>query len=262
MPKLLIVVEHRRGTVGDTTFELVTLGPGAPDAPGLESAAVVIGHQVGAIADTLARYVPRVVVVDAEPLADFRYETHAAVLRDILEAEAPFLALALTPRSGWSSSPRLRWRAAAPAPPTASRWRRRARGLSGGAERSTTGRSARAQRSPPPPGTWPRCARGATRPPPRPGARHRGAATLPCVPHAAPHRAPGLPGGGDRRRGHLPVRPLIVADRARDQGRRQRPQGAGARRPAGRGARAARGLSSTRNGSEKERQVGHLGRAR
>ncbi|MHB1194869.1 MAG: electron transfer flavoprotein subunit alpha/FixB family protein [Longimicrobiales bacterium] len=107
MPKLLIVVEHRRGTVKDTTFELVTLARKLADTAGLEPAAVVIGHQVGAIVDTLARYLPRVIVVDAEPLADFRYETHAAVLRDILEAEAPFLTLAPHTAFGMELFPRL-----------------------------------------------------------------------------------------------------------------------------------------------------------
>ncbi len=107
MPKVLIVVEHRCGTVKDATFELVTLARKLADASGLEPAAVVIGHQVAALADTLARYLPRVVAVDAEPLADFRYETHAAVLGDILETEAPLLTLAPHTAFGMELFPRL-----------------------------------------------------------------------------------------------------------------------------------------------------------
>lgn len=107
MPKLFVVVEHRSGTVKDTTFELVSLARELAGASGLEPAAVVVGHGVEAVAETLARYVPRVVVVEDAALADFRYETHAAVLRDLLEREAPLLTLAPHSAFGMELFPRL-----------------------------------------------------------------------------------------------------------------------------------------------------------
>ena len=121
MSKVLIVVEHRRGSVADATFELVSLAREMAGASGFEAAAAVIGHGVGAMAETLARYVPRVVVVEDEALADFRYDTYAAVLKDLLEREAPRVTLTPHTAFGMELSPGSPRSAAAPAPPTASR---------------------------------------------------------------------------------------------------------------------------------------------
>jgi electron transfer flavoprotein alpha subunit len=62
---------------------------------------------VEAVAETLARHVPRVVLVEDEALADFRYETHAAVLKDLLERESPLVALAPHTAFGMELFPRL-----------------------------------------------------------------------------------------------------------------------------------------------------------
>jgi len=107
MSKVLIVVEHRRGSVADATFELVSLAREMAGASGFEAAAAVIGHGVGAMAETLARYVPRVVVVEDEALADFRYDTYAAVLKDLLEREAPRVTLTPHTAFGMELFPRL-----------------------------------------------------------------------------------------------------------------------------------------------------------
>lgn len=107
MSKVLIVAEHREGVLKDSTFELVSLARELQAAAGLEPVAIVVGHDVGPLAATLARYVPRTLVVDAEPLAHFRYETHAAVLKAVLEREAPLLALGPHSAFGTELFPRL-----------------------------------------------------------------------------------------------------------------------------------------------------------
>lgn len=107
MSKVLIVVEHRAGTVKDTTFELVSLGRRLAEASGSEPAAVVIGHGIADVARTLARWLPRVIAVEGEALADFRYETHAVALKDVLEREKPLLALAPHTAFGMELFPRL-----------------------------------------------------------------------------------------------------------------------------------------------------------
>ena len=107
MSKVFVVVEHRRGAIKDTTLELVSLARQLADRSGLQPAAVVIGHGVAAVADTLARYLPRVIVAEGEALADFRYETHAAALKDILEREAPLLTLGPHTPFGMELFPRL-----------------------------------------------------------------------------------------------------------------------------------------------------------
>lgn len=107
MSKLLIVAEHREGVLKDATFELISLARELEASAGLQPVALVVGHDVGALAETLSRYVPRTLVVDAEPLAHFRYETHAPVLRAVLEQEAPLLALAPHSAFGTELFPRL-----------------------------------------------------------------------------------------------------------------------------------------------------------
>jgi len=107
MSKVFVIVEHRGGVIKDTTFELVSLARELAAHSGLQPAAVVIGHGVAGIADTLSRYLPRVIAVDSEPLAAFRYETHGAVLEDVLEKEAPLLALCPHTPFGMELFPRL-----------------------------------------------------------------------------------------------------------------------------------------------------------
>ena len=114
MAKVFIVVEHRQGVIRDATFELITLARELQSTSGLDPAAVVIGRGVRAFADTLSKYVPRTIVVESETLADFRYETYAAVLKDILEKETPLVTLCPQSAFGTELFPRLSVESARP----------------------------------------------------------------------------------------------------------------------------------------------------
>jgi len=107
MSKVLVVVEHRQGAIKDTTFELIALARDLAARSDLEPAAVLVGHALAPLTDVLSRYVPRTIVVESEALEHFRYETHAAVLKDILEKEAPLLALCPHTAFGMELFPRL-----------------------------------------------------------------------------------------------------------------------------------------------------------
>jgi electron transfer flavoprotein alpha subunit len=107
MAKVFVVVEHRQGAIRDASFELVTLARELHERFGLEPAAVVIGHNVKPFAAILAKYLPETVSIDAEPLANFRYETHAAALRDLIEKEHPLVVLAPHSAFGMELFPRL-----------------------------------------------------------------------------------------------------------------------------------------------------------
>jgi electron transfer flavoprotein alpha subunit len=107
MARAFVIVEHRRGAIRDATFELVTLALELKARFGLEPAAVLLGSGVGSFADALARYIPEVIAVDHAALADFRYETYAAVLKDLFEKETPLLALAPHSAFGMELFPRL-----------------------------------------------------------------------------------------------------------------------------------------------------------
>jgi len=107
MAKVFVVVEHRQGVIRDATFELISLARELQSASGLDPAAVVIGRGVKGFAQTLSKYLPRTIVVESETLADFRYETHAAVLKDILEKETPLVTLCPQSAFGMELFPRL-----------------------------------------------------------------------------------------------------------------------------------------------------------
>jgi electron transfer flavoprotein alpha subunit len=114
MAKVFIVVEHRQGVIRDATFELVTLARELEKSSGLEPAAVVIGRGVRGFADTLSNYVPRTILVENDALADFRYETYAAVLKDLLEKETPLVTLCPQSAFGMELVPRLSVESARP----------------------------------------------------------------------------------------------------------------------------------------------------
>lgn len=107
MSEVFVLVEHRGGAVKDTTFELVSLARELAGKAGLEPAAVVIGHGVSDVAAALSRHLPRVIVVDSEPLAAYRYEMHAAVLADLLAKESPLVTLCPHTPFGMDLFPRL-----------------------------------------------------------------------------------------------------------------------------------------------------------
>jgi electron transfer flavoprotein alpha subunit len=94
MAKAFVVVEHRQGAIRDATFELVSLARELECRFGLEPAAVVIGHNVRNFALTLSKYLPETIVVENEALENFRYETYAAVLADVIAKETPLIMLA------------------------------------------------------------------------------------------------------------------------------------------------------------------------
>ena len=107
MARVFVIVEHRQGAVRDATFELITLARELEKKFGLEPAALVMGKGAGKFAETLSAYVPETIVVEHEMLADFRYETYAAVLRDVIEQETPLLTLCPHSAFGMELMPRL-----------------------------------------------------------------------------------------------------------------------------------------------------------
>jgi electron transfer flavoprotein alpha subunit len=107
MAKVVVVVEHRQGAIRDATFELVTLARELGERFGLEPAAVVLGSGVKPFAETLSRYLPETIAVEAAPLESFRYETYAAALRDLIEKERPLVLIAPHSAFGMELFPRL-----------------------------------------------------------------------------------------------------------------------------------------------------------
>lgn len=107
MAKILVLVEHRRGSIREGTFECVTLARELAKTSGLEPAAVLLGSGVASFAETLSSYLSETIVVDDPSLEPFRFEAYAPVLREIVAKEEPLLVLAPHSAAGMELVPRL-----------------------------------------------------------------------------------------------------------------------------------------------------------
>lgn len=107
MAKILVLVEHRRGSIREGTFECVTLARAIAESSALEPAAVLLGSGVAPFAETLSSYLPETIVVDDPSLEPFRFEAYAPVLREIVSKEDPVLVLAPHSAAGMELVPRL-----------------------------------------------------------------------------------------------------------------------------------------------------------
>jgi electron transfer flavoprotein alpha subunit len=107
MARILVLVEHRRGTIREGTFECVTLARTIAGSSGNEPAAVLLGSGVAPFAETLSSYLRETIVVDDPSLEPFRFEAYAPVLREIVAKEKPVLVLAPHSAAGMELVPRL-----------------------------------------------------------------------------------------------------------------------------------------------------------
>lgn len=89
---VLVVIEHRDGTILDTTFELLGRARALADTTGGEAVALILGSGVGALAATLGA-ASRVVVVDDPGLEAFSPSAYEAALVPIVRDRAPILVL-------------------------------------------------------------------------------------------------------------------------------------------------------------------------
>ncbi len=107
MAKAFVLVEHRQGSIREATFECVTLARELQASSGIEPAAVVIGSGAAGLAAALAAYLPETILIEDPALEHFRYESYAAVLRDLIEKEAPLVVVAPHSAFGMELMPRL-----------------------------------------------------------------------------------------------------------------------------------------------------------
>ena len=89
---ILVVVEHRDGTILDTTFELLGCARALAGTASGEAVAVILGSGVDALAGSLGA-AGRVVVVDDPGLAAFTPSAYEAALVPIVRDRAPMLVL-------------------------------------------------------------------------------------------------------------------------------------------------------------------------
>lgn len=97
---ILIVAEERDGALRKVSYELVTVAKDIAQGLGGAVEAVVMGNNVGACAESLAKTgVAKVYHADGAALANFAPEVFSATLANIITQAQP--ALVLTPATGW-----------------------------------------------------------------------------------------------------------------------------------------------------------------
>ncbi|MBA2668271.1 MAG: electron transfer flavoprotein subunit alpha/FixB family protein [Trueperaceae bacterium] len=110
---ILIVIEHADGAPRKSAYELVSLARELA-SEGTSIAALVVGDDPDAVAQELANYVPRVVVVRDPQLAPPRAETMTRAVEHAARELGAELVLVSGSRAGLSYSPRVAMRLGAP----------------------------------------------------------------------------------------------------------------------------------------------------
>ncbi|MFB6282103.1 MAG: electron transfer flavoprotein subunit alpha/FixB family protein [Haloferacaceae archaeon] len=101
---VLAVAEHRRGSLRDVSFELITAGRRLADGTGGELHLAVVGGDADAFADRLAREgVDRIHVVDEGE--EFNHDVYAAATEALFEAVEPAVLLAPHSVNGMDYAP-------------------------------------------------------------------------------------------------------------------------------------------------------------
>jgi electron transfer flavoprotein alpha subunit len=93
MDDILVLVEHRQGAVRDITYEMLTQGKRLSEETGKRLAVLLLGNDVGMMAEQLKGFAHRVVLIEDPKLENFNSEAYQRVLGNVIEQEKPFLTL-------------------------------------------------------------------------------------------------------------------------------------------------------------------------
>jgi electron transfer flavoprotein alpha subunit len=111
---IVLVAEHSDGTLRKSTLELITVARHLAGKLEVEIAGLVVGSGVSAVAEELARFVPKVFLVQADELADTRAEPLTSVIAGACKELQAKVVLMGASRTGLSCSPRVAVRLDAP----------------------------------------------------------------------------------------------------------------------------------------------------
>ena len=107
MGEIFVLVEHRQAVVRDITSEMLGAARQLAAQQGTSFTAVLLGHGVKILAETLAAQVPRVLVVEDERLQNFNSLPYQKVLSSLYSKYQPFLILIGHTAFGMDLSPSL-----------------------------------------------------------------------------------------------------------------------------------------------------------
>ncbi len=93
MEDIFVLAEHRQGELRDITLEMLMKGKALSEGTGKSLTAVLLGHNVGKMADQLKGRANKVVLVEDPRLENYNSEAYQQVLGNLIENEKPFLVL-------------------------------------------------------------------------------------------------------------------------------------------------------------------------
>jgi electron transfer flavoprotein alpha subunit len=93
MNEILVLAEHRQGELRDITFEMLMKGKALSQETGKSLSVVLLGHNVGGMADQLKDRSNRVILIEDPKLENYNSETYQRILGYLVEQEKPFLLL-------------------------------------------------------------------------------------------------------------------------------------------------------------------------
>ena len=107
MSKIFVLAEHRKGTIQDITWEMLSKGRDLAAGAGAELVAVLLGCQVKDFAEGLAQKAEQVLVVEDERLENFNGEIYQKALSHIIDEHKPVLTLVGNTAFGMDLAPSL-----------------------------------------------------------------------------------------------------------------------------------------------------------
>jgi len=111
---VLVVAEHLEGTLAPSTIELIAKGRDLAAQSGGSPKAVVLGHGVSTVAESIAGYGLEVLHVDDPAFEAYTADGYGQVLQRLIETDAPRLVLLVHSAQGYDLAPALAARANLP----------------------------------------------------------------------------------------------------------------------------------------------------
>jgi electron transfer flavoprotein alpha subunit len=104
---VLVFVELKDGAVRKASFELLSKGKAIAESSSSAVTALVLGSNVKAIGQDLKACADRVIVVDHEELKDYRWDSYAGVMEQVIRKQEPALVFGASTVTGKDLFPRL-----------------------------------------------------------------------------------------------------------------------------------------------------------
>ncbi|MBN1755653.1 electron transfer flavoprotein subunit alpha/FixB family protein [bacterium] len=91
--EIFVIIEHRRGTIRDVSYELLTKANDFANNIGGSTAAVILGNELDEMVQHLKSSAHKIIALKNEKLGDFHSEYYQEALKSIIEERSPLLVM-------------------------------------------------------------------------------------------------------------------------------------------------------------------------